>query len=72
MKTCRERLKAWRLKNGVSQIELARDCGVHQVHISKIELGARNPGLKLAHKLGQITGIPMLAWTKERIAETEE
>jgi transcriptional regulator with XRE-family HTH domain len=39
------RAKGWR------QIDLAEHSGVHEVHISDLERGSREPGLRTLHKI---------------------
>lgn len=53
-------LKEWRDQNGVRQDELAARAGLKAPsHISQIENDDRTPSLDLAHKLSEITGIPI-------------
>lgn len=38
-----ERLKAERIKKGVTEVEIAKELGVAQSYISKLENGIKNP-----------------------------
>ena len=40
-----------RIKNNLSQKELSEVTGIHQANINKIELGIRNPSVKLLAKI---------------------
>ncbi len=41
-----ERIRKLRKKNGWRQIDLAEQSGIHEVHISDLERGAREVGLR--------------------------
>ena len=47
-------LKEKRKLKGISQEELANQCGVFRTHICNIEKGLTNPSVKLAKKIGEI------------------
>ncbi len=51
-------LKDWRERSGKSRADLAREVGVSDVSIWRIEEGRQTPSLRVAAKLEQITGIP--------------
>lgn len=55
-----ERLRQWMKWRGWSQAEFAEACGggTHQATISKLETGARRPGLELAHAIERVTAEP--------------
>jgi len=46
-----ERIRKLRLARNWRQIDLAQHSGVHEVHISDLERGAREPGLRTLHKI---------------------
>lgn len=47
----RERLREIRLKKGLTQEELARKIGIDRSTYTNIELGYKNPSLKVALKI---------------------
>jgi len=55
-----ERLRQWMKWRGWSQAEFAEACGgaTHQATISKLETGARRPGLELAVAIERVTSEP--------------
>jgi DNA-binding XRE family transcriptional regulator len=52
--TSGDRLKAYRLREDLSQIELARKCGIPQANISAMEAGRRAIGIQSAKKLADV------------------
>lgn len=48
-----EKIRKLRKKKGWRQIDLAEHSGVHEVHISDLERGAREAGLRTLHALSQ-------------------
>jgi transcriptional regulator with XRE-family HTH domain len=48
-----QRLKAYRLREEFSQVELAKRCGIPQANISAIEAGRRPIGIQTAKKLAK-------------------
>ena len=46
-----ERIRKLRRVKGWRQIDLAEHSGVHEVHISDLERGAREPGLRTLRKI---------------------
>ena len=46
-----ERIRKLRRVKGWRQIDLAEQSGVHEVHISDLERGAREPGLRTLSKI---------------------
>lgn len=54
-------LKELRTSKGITQQELATQCGVLRQTISNIECGLTKPSIELAKKLGKVFGIP---WSK--------
>ncbi len=47
-------------KTGISAAELARQLGITDAHLSMILKGKRIPSRKLAQKISEKTGIPIL------------
>ena len=50
-------LRKIRLKNGLSQGDIAKKLGVHRSHISGLERGKRNPSLLTIKKMAQTLGV---------------
>jgi transcriptional regulator with XRE-family HTH domain len=46
-----ERIRALRTAKGWRQIDLAQQSGVHEVHLSDLERGTREPGLRTLAKI---------------------
>jgi transcriptional regulator with XRE-family HTH domain len=46
-----ERIRKLRRAKGWRQIDLAEQSGVHEVHISDLERGTREPGLRILSKI---------------------
>lgn len=47
-------LKELRIKKGLTQEQLANECGVQRTTITMIELGENKPSVELAKKLGEV------------------
>jgi plasmid maintenance system antidote protein VapI len=47
-------IRGCRVRDGLTQKELARKLKIHQVHISQIEHGKRVVGKQMAHKLAKV------------------
>jgi transcriptional regulator with XRE-family HTH domain len=45
------RVRERRLKRGMSQVALAKACGIHDTYLSSIESGRRNVGLDILVRL---------------------
>jgi XRE family aerobic/anaerobic benzoate catabolism transcriptional regulator len=54
-----ERIRELRKARGWRQIDLAQHSGVHEVHISDLERGTREVGLKTLFALAQALGVKM-------------
>ena len=50
-------IKKLRTEKGMTQEQLANDCGVQRTTITMIELGENKPSVELAKKLGEVFGI---------------
>ncbi len=53
------KLKAMRLKKGVSQERLAEMAGLHRTYVSLVERGTCNISLLNIHKLAEALGVPL-------------
>ena len=47
-------IRGFRVRDGLTQVELAEKLHIHQTHISQIERGKRTVGKKLAQKLAKV------------------
>jgi DNA-binding XRE family transcriptional regulator len=47
-------IRGFRVRDGITQKELAKLLEIHQVHVSQIENNKRTVGKKLAHKLAKV------------------
>ncbi len=54
-----ERLRAIRLKKGISQEALAHIAGLHRTYVSGVERGERNVSLTTIEKLAHALGVRM-------------
>jgi XRE family aerobic/anaerobic benzoate catabolism transcriptional regulator len=54
-----ERIRKLRRAKGWRQIDLAEQSGVHEVHISDLERGTREPGLRTLSKIALALGISL-------------
>jgi len=54
-------LVAFRSKEGLSQRELAKRCGIHYSTISLIEKGKRNPSPKVGNEIAEVLQVPRSA-----------
>ena len=57
-----ERLEAYRLKHGYKQYELADLLSLDEAHVSQILNGKRKPGLEIAVRIEDRTGVPAESW----------
>lgn len=53
------KLKAMRLKKGVSQEKLAEMAGLHRTYVSLVERGTCNISLLNIHKLAEALDVPL-------------
>lgn len=49
-----EKLKAFREKEGLTQLEIARKIGINANYYAKIERGERDPSLKTVEKIANV------------------
>ena len=54
-----QRAKVIRLKQGLSQGDIAKRLNVHRSYISSIERGIRNPSLKVIQRIAKALEVPM-------------
>ena len=59
-----ERIRELRKAKGWRQIDLAQHSGVHEVHISDLERGTREAGLKTLFALAQALDVKMEVFFK--------
>ena len=66
-------LRELRINNGMTQKELAIQCGVVRQTISNIELGITEPSVKLAKKIADVFGVDWyIFFEKEVILNDKE
>jgi transcriptional regulator with XRE-family HTH domain len=53
-----DRVRAFRVKAGLSQEALAEASGLHRTYVSSLERGQRNVGLDNIHALAAALGVP--------------
>ena len=53
-------VKKLRIEKGLTQEQLANECGVQRTTITMIELGENKPSVELAKKLGEVLEV---AWS---------
>ena len=53
----KEYLKQYRIKNNVTQKEMAKKLDTAQGYYSQIETGAKKPGFKFINKLASVLGV---------------
>ena len=58
------KIRKLRLAKGWRQIDLAEHSGVHEVHISDLERGAREPGLRTLHAIAKALGVSLAEMVK--------
>ncbi|MEK3742403.1 helix-turn-helix domain-containing protein [Brevibacillus fluminis] len=61
MEAIGESIRLHRLKNGMSQEQLALNAGVNTSYIGQIERGEKNPTIKVLEKISSALGISLLA-----------
>ncbi len=62
-------LRIWRAVQDTSQKELSTRLGISDSHLSRLEAGEVTPGLELATRIEELTGIPATSWVrKESVA----
>jgi transcriptional regulator with XRE-family HTH domain len=57
-----ERLAAYRDKHGYKQYELADLLEIDEAHVSQLLSGKRKPGLEIAVRIEDRTGVPAESW----------
>ena len=54
-----QRARAIRLKQGLSQGDVAKRMNIHRSYISSIERSVRNPSLKVIQRIAKALEVPM-------------
>jgi len=52
-------LKQARLRRQLTQVQLARKVGVHEITVSRLERGDRQPSMRLLQRLAKALGVPV-------------
>jgi transcriptional regulator with XRE-family HTH domain len=74
MRSGSEQFNNWiirRFPGGATNEEIASELGMDQSLVTKLRKGTRGVGLTFAHRIYQVTGIPMHAWLSDSCEETE-
>lgn len=71
-KTGAQRLAEYRDKHRYKQYELAELLGLDDAHVSQLLNGKRRPGLEIAVRIEERTGIPARAWLLTEVGRTNE
>lgn len=66
-----ERLREWLTRTKLNQRQAADLLKVHWTILNKIYLGTRAPGLVLALRIEDLTGIPVRAWAPTRVGKSK-
>jgi XRE family aerobic/anaerobic benzoate catabolism transcriptional regulator len=59
-----KRIRELRKAKGWRQIDLSQHCGVHEVHISDLERGTREAGIRTLHAIAKSLGLTISEFTK--------
>ena len=54
-------LKRARTRRKLTQLQLAKKVGVHEITISRLERGDRQPSMNLLQRLAKALGVPLTA-----------
>lgn len=65
-----ERLVAYRDKHKLKQYEIAELLEIDEAHVSQLVSGKRRPGLPLAVRIEEHTGIPAESWLLPPVGES--
>ena len=65
-------LRKFRLERGLSQEELALECGLHRTYISGVERGVRNPTVVVLEGIAKTLEIPTAHLLGEVETSTKE
>jgi len=57
-----DKLKQFRLENGLTQIELAENSGLSHKYIYRLETGEANPSIQIVCILARTLGVPFIAF----------
>lgn len=50
----------YRIRHGLSQTQLAKQLGIRQPHVSRLELGEHNPSPEILQRLASKLGLPVV------------
>lgn len=57
-----DKLKQFRLENGLTQMELAENSGLSHKYIYRLETGEANPSIQIVNMLARTLGVPFTAF----------
>jgi len=61
-----QNVRKFREERGISQEELAFECGLHRTYISGVERGVRNPTVVVLEKIAKALKVASLRLLEER------
>jgi transcriptional regulator with XRE-family HTH domain len=61
-------VKRFRAERGLSQEELAFECGLHRTYVSGVERGVRNPTVVVLEKIAKALKVATSLLLEERVA----
>lgn len=67
MQTGREQLAEYQKRSRLKQYELADLLSLDYGHLSQLLSGKRRPGLGLATRIQDLTGVPATSWVDRRV-----
>lgn len=67
-----QRLREYRDKHGYKQYELAELLELDEAHLSQLLSGKRRPGLPIAVRIEQRTGIPAESWLLKEVGSEDQ
>ena len=59
-------VKRFRVERGLSQEDLAFECGLHRTYVSGVERGVRNPTVTALEKIATALKVPAWQLLKDR------
>lgn len=70
MQSGREQVVAWLERSRMNQREFAREIALTEAHLSQILTGKRRPGLPIAVRIEDRTGIPVRSWLPQPVGSS--
>lgn len=67
-----QRIRSYRLQNGLNQEELAEKCGLHPTYIGQVERGEKNATLESVSKITNGLSLPLSKLFENMSNETDD